>query len=165
MSLDTARPIGDVLAYHFGSRDPFLTRADAAERLHAVPSLPVPFAALTSYRDCAAHLEFRYADLVESAVRRLAERGARRVAVIFNITPEPATEIFSRQDVSHFYEIFAETAASLGLETRPEWFIHPASLRNPVSITSSDPFDSRFGELWYEREHRCLRLVRQLFGS
>ena len=34
----SVRPISNVLAYHFGSRDPFLTRADEAERLHRVPS-------------------------------------------------------------------------------------------------------------------------------
>jgi LacI family transcriptional regulator len=56
------------------------------------------------------------------------------VAVISNITPEPATEISSRQDVSHFYEIFAETAASLGLETRLEWVIHPASTKPNFEI-------------------------------
>jgi DNA-binding LacI/PurR family transcriptional regulator len=104
------------------------------EILKAMKSLPVPFAALTSYRDCPARVEFRYADFVETAVCRLAERGPRRVGVISNIIPEPATETSSRQDVSHFYEIFAETAASLGLETRPEWVIHPASTKPNFEI-------------------------------
>ncbi|MFN6094117.1 MAG: substrate-binding domain-containing protein [Verrucomicrobiota bacterium] len=103
------------------------------EILKAMKRLPVPFAALTSYRDCPSRVVFRYAELVENAVHRLAERGARRVAVISNVIPEPTTEISNRQDVSHFYEIFAETAASLGLETRPNWVIHPAS-KKPVEI-------------------------------
>lgn len=114
--------------------DGVVTIHPSKEILKAMKSLPVPFAALTSYRDCPARVEFRYADFVETAVRRLAERGPRRVGVISNIIPEPATEISSRQDVSHFYEIFAETAASLGLETRPEWVIHPASTKPNFEI-------------------------------
>jgi DNA-binding LacI/PurR family transcriptional regulator len=114
--------------------DGVVTIHPSKDILKAMKSLPVPFAALTSYRECPPRLEFRYADLVESAVRRLAERDARRVAVISNVIPEPATEISSRQDVSHFYEIFAETAASLGLETRPEWLIHPASKKPNFEI-------------------------------
>lgn len=104
------------------------------EILKAMKSLPVPFAALTSYLDCQARVEFLYADLVENAVRRLAERGARRVGVISNVIPEAATETANRQDVSHFYEVFAETAASLGLETRPDWVIHPASRKANLEI-------------------------------
>lgn len=120
------------------------------EILKAMKSLPVPFAALTSYRDCPSRVEFRYADFVEKAVRRLADRGVRRVGVISNVIPEPATEISNRQDVSHFYEIFAETAASLGLETHPEWIIHPASSKAKLEI-------ERFGyesikTLWSRRK-------------
>jgi DNA-binding LacI/PurR family transcriptional regulator len=130
--------------------DGIVTSHPSKQILKAMKSLPVPFAALTSYRDCPARVEFRYADFVESAVRRLAERGAQRVGVISNVIPEPATEIYNRQDVSHFYEIFAETAASLGLETHPEWIIHPASSKGKFEI-------ERFGyeamkTLWSRRK-------------
>jgi DNA-binding LacI/PurR family transcriptional regulator len=120
------------------------------EILKAMKSLPVPFAALTSYRDYPARVQLRYADFVESAVRRLAECGSRRVGVISNVIPERATEISNRQDVSHFYQIFAETAASLGLESRPEWVIHPASSKATIEI-------ERFGyeavkSLWKQQD-------------
>ena len=114
--------------------DGIVTSHPSKEILKAMKCLPVPFAALTSYRDCPTRVEFRYADLVEKAVRRLAERGVRSVGVISIIKPEAATESSNRQDVSHFYEIFAETAASLGLETRPEWVIHPASSKATIEI-------------------------------
>jgi len=113
--------------------DGVVTSQPSKEILKAIKSLPVPFAALTSYRDCQARVEFLNADLVQKAVHRLAERGARRVGVISNVIPEPATETSNPQDISHFYEVFAETAASLGLETHPDWVIHPAS-KKPVEI-------------------------------
>ena len=130
--------------------DGIVTSHPTKEILKAMKSLPVPFAALTSYRDCPSRVEFRNADFVEKAVHRLADRGVRRVGVISNVIPEPATEISSRQDVSHFYEIFAETAASLGLETHPEWIIHPASSKAKLEI-------ERFGyesikTLWSRRK-------------
>lgn len=106
----------------------------ATKEIRALKNLPVPFAALTSYRDCPGRVSHRYADLVENAVRRLAERGARRVAVISHIVPEAATETTSRQDVSHFYEVFAGTAAALGLKTRPEWVIHPPPAKAKAEI-------------------------------
>ena len=118
--------------------------------LKAMKRLPVPFAALTSYRDCPPRVELRYADFVQNAVHRLAERGARRVGVISNVIPEAATETSKRQDISHFYEIFAETAAYLGLETRSEWVINPAPSKATFEI-------ERFGyeaikTLWKKKE-------------
>jgi DNA-binding LacI/PurR family transcriptional regulator/DNA-binding transcriptional regulator YhcF (GntR family) len=114
--------------------DGVVTSHPRREMFKALRNLHVPFAALTSYRDCPSRVGFRYADLVENAVRRLAERGVRRGAVISNIVPEVDTETSNRQDVSHFYEVFAKTASTLGVETRPEWVIHPPSAHAKLEI-------------------------------
>ena len=96
------------------------------ELIKPMTKLPVPIALLSNYRGCASRVLHRYADLVENSVRRLAERGARRIALISNLQPNPHTSTFKRQDPAKFYDVFTETVAALGLETRPEWVIRPS---------------------------------------
>jgi DNA-binding LacI/PurR family transcriptional regulator len=101
--------------------------------LKSLTALPVPVAALSVHRDCPGQVDFLYSDLMIYVVRRLAELGVRRPALIMNVVPEAATETNNPQDVTRFYENFTRAAADLGMETRPEWIIHP-SPSTPMSI-------------------------------
>ena len=87
-----------------------------------------------NHRESPGQVDFRYSDLMIDVVRRLAELGVRRPALIMNVVPEAATETNNPQDVTRFYENFTRAAADHGMETRPEWIIHPSPSTPNVSI-------------------------------
>jgi DNA-binding LacI/PurR family transcriptional regulator/DNA-binding transcriptional regulator YhcF (GntR family) len=95
--------------------------------LKSLTALPVPITALTSFRDCPQRVDFRFKDLVENSVRRLAALGVRRAAVVSSVVPDATTETINPQDVSRFYDHFRQAVADHGMETRPEWMIQPTT--------------------------------------
>ena len=102
--------------------------------LKSLSALPVPVAALSVHRECPGQVDFRYSDLVIDTVRRLAELGVRRAAVIMNVVPEAATITNNPEDIARFYENFTRAVADHGMETRPEWIIHPSPSTPNVSV-------------------------------
>ena len=99
--------------------------------IKSLRNLPVPVAALTWIRECPGQVDFRYDELVEMSLRRLADRGSKRVGAITNMG---RNDHFNRPDVSNFYEWFNKTASALGLETRPEWVINPPLRKGTLEI-------------------------------
>ncbi len=130
--------------------DGVVTSHPSEKILSSLLKLPVPVSALTSFGACPGRVVFKYRDLVESAVARLAERGARRIAVISNILPETSTEPANPQDVSRFYEIFKAAVAGAGLKTRSSWCIRPSS---PKQVANVELFGyERMKRLWQQKE-------------
>jgi DNA-binding LacI/PurR family transcriptional regulator/DNA-binding transcriptional regulator YhcF (GntR family) len=99
--------------------------------IKSLRNLPVPVAALTWIRECPGQVNFRYDELVEMSLRRLADRGSKRVGVIANMG---RNDHFNRPNVSNFYEFVTNTASALGLETRPEWVINPPLRKETLEI-------------------------------
>ncbi len=131
--------------------DGVLSSQPSEEILSSLLKLPVPVSILTNNGACPGRVNFKYRDIVENAVARLAERGARRIAVISNILPETTPEHANPQDVSRFYENFKAAVAGAGLRTQSSWCIRPSS---PKQVANLELFGYRgMKRLWQKKEH------------
>ncbi len=105
----------------------------------ALMNLPVPIVAYLGLGFCQSRVEFRHADLVDQAVRRLASLGVRRPAFLSTVTHETQSEI--RDDSMFVYEYWKKSWAALGIEAPQELLARPAS-NKPAKFLEQYGYDA-----------------------
>jgi DNA-binding LacI/PurR family transcriptional regulator/DNA-binding transcriptional regulator YhcF (GntR family) len=100
--------------------------------VRALMNLPVPIVAYPGLRFGKSRVEFRHADLIDQAVRRLAALGVSRPAFLSSVTHEKQSDI--RDNSYLVYEYWNKSWAALGIKAAPELLARPSTSRPVKSI-------------------------------
>ena len=105
----------------------------------ALMNLPVPIVAYPGLRFCKSRVEFRHAELVDQAVRRLNALGVKRPAFLSSVTHETQSDI--RDDSYLVYEYWNKSWAELGVKAPRELLIRPTA-KKPAKFIEQYGYDA-----------------------